>query len=200
MDPSDDGKMSKVEKKLIKGNKKHMAKHGKKKEPEEAKKHAIIVTCMDARINPLNFGDFKDDQVYVCRNAGGRYTDDMSRSVTMAVRLFAVDQVLVVHHTDCGLEKVSDPEMRKLFAESLGPGHLHGDTASGKDNRDKYHHSDNVAYLAFEDLEKSVIDDVFKFRQDALFSKHVSLSGYIYNIETGELHKVKKATSPGEKC
>ena len=186
-------KLKKVEKHLIKGNKKHVEKHCHKHDPEEAKKHAIILTCMDARIDPLSFGDFGYDDVYVCRNGGGRATDDMIRSIVLAVRLFAADHVFVVHHTDCGLEKVSDPHVRELLYESLGPGHLNGDTESGKDNRDKYHQSDYVAFLAFEDLKRSVTDDLGKLRQNPLLSHHVTLSGYIYDVDTGKLTPVGKA-------
>lgn len=185
---------SKVEQKLLKGNKKHVAEvaaSGRKCGGEEASRHAIILTCMDARIDPLQFGHFGYDQVYVVRNAGGRASDDMIRSMILTIRLFAVEEIIVVQHTDCGMEKVDDPTVRHLLHETLGPAHL-GDKVKGHDkgNYDKYHQADYIAFLAFPEVEQSVVNDVAKLRQNPLISKKVKLAGYVYDVETGKLRKI----------
>lgn len=189
--------------KLVKGEKLMVKDHDKNRDKcdsEEPSKHAMIITCMDSRINPLSFGDFKLGQVYVFRNGGGKVSDDAVRSTVLAIRLFAIDTIFIVQHTDCGLEKVSDTEMRHLLYKSLGPAHLGEDVSKEHGNRDKNHNSDYVAFLAFTDLEKSVIHDVFRLRQQPLISERVSIFGYIYNVETHKLYRVKEASSPGKVC
>lgn len=180
---------------ILAGNEIYVKKSHHHCESEEAKKHAVIITCMDSRISIPDLIHLKPDQVYVLRNAGGRITDDMVRSSAMAIRLFKVDIISIIHHTDCGLEKVDDQQMRQLFRENLGPSHLH-DHEVQKHNRDKYHSSDYVAFLAFEDLEQSVINDVARLRENALISKKVGILGYVLNIKTGKLKLVAK--SPGK--
>jgi len=180
---------------ILAGNKIYVKKSHHHCESEEAKKHAIIITCMDARIVVTELIHLKPDQVYVLRNGGGRVTEDMVRSAALAIRLFAVDIVCIIHHTDCGLEKVNDLEVRQLLRENLGPSHLH-DHEVQKHNRDKYHHSDYVAFLAFENLEKSVVNDVGILRENPLISKKIGILGYVLDIKTGKLTLVAK--SPGK--
>lgn len=193
--------MEKTEKEIAKGNDKyveHLKKCHHKHESEEAKRHGIMITCMDARIDPLALIGFEMDEIYVLRNGGGRITEDMIRSAVLAIRLFAAEIVYIIHHTDCGLEKVDDPQVRQLLYESLGPAKLDSDDKHKHDkhNNDKYHNSDYVAFLAFKDLEQSVIDDVARFRQNSLVSNKVDILGYILNIDTGKLKLV--ATSRGK--
>ena len=159
---------------------------------EEATGHFAILTCMDSRIDPNDFAGLNPGVAYVLRNGGGRATEDMIRSLVLSTRLFGVDEYYVVHHTDCGLEKVTDPEVRSLLRENLGPCTIEGGCEhSGRGNRDKFHQSDYVAFLAFEDLKQSVIDDVHILKNHPLVSKHVKVYGYIYDVHTGKLCKVK---------
>lgn len=178
-------------------NKKHVELHSHKHQPEEAKTHTCVISCMDYRLNGLDFG-----KSYTCRNAGGRVTDDMIRSEVLTTRLFAVDTVIIVHHTDCGMEHVDDPTVRKLLQKNLGPARLGEHTPHDKHNSDKYRQSDYVAFLAFEDLEQSVIDDVVRLRNSLIVSKKITILGYIYDVDTGKLTKVKKACEIGkpEEC
>jgi carbonic anhydrase len=185
--------MSKCEHKIVKGNKKHVSRHSGKHESEEASKHVAIISCMDARIPTLEVLGFKQGQAYLCQNGGGRASDDAIRSVVLAIRLFAVDTIIIMHHTDCGLEKVDDPHVRRLLRETLGPAQLGDKTGIDKNNRDKYHQSDYVAFLAFENLEKSVLDDVAKLRENPLVSREITIYGYIYDVDTGVATKVCKS-------
>ena len=184
-------KAKKFEKKILKGNKKYAEKHGKTHEPEEAKSHTIIITCIDYRIDTNDFLGLKpSDRTFVFRNAGARVSDDAIRSILLVVRLFAVDQIIVIPHTQCAMEKVSDKKVRELLRESLGPGHLHGDTASGKHNRDEFHQSDYISFLAFENVEQSVRNDIAKLKQNPLISQNIAISGYVYDVDTGEIKSV----------
>lgn len=190
--------LTSLEKDILAADKKYAAHFHKSSLTEEAKRHVAILTCMDARLNIDAFTGLKLGDAYILRNAGGRASDDMIRSLVLATRLFAVDEYFVVHHTDCGLEKVSDPEMRELLQKNLGPCKLHEKCPKAPDNRDRYRESDYVAFLAFEDLEKSVIDDVVRIRSNPLVSKHVTIHGYIYDVDSGELHPVRAANEKGK--
>lgn len=183
-------------KELLKGNKKYLEKKCHDKDlTEEATRHDILITCIDARIDPLALGHFKVGQTYVMRNAGGRATDDMIRSAVLAIRFFKADTIYLVQHTDCGMEKVDDPEVRKLLGQNLGPAHLH-DHHVEKHNRDKYRQSDYVAFLAFKDLRESITDDVYRLRSNKLISEKVHILGYMLDVKTGKLELVAK--SPGK--
>lgn len=161
-----------------------------KHQPEETPIHAIIIQCMDWRIQSFEIDGFKSEECYIIRNGGGRVTDDAIRSAVLAIRLFAVDKVFIIHHTDCGLEKVSDPQVRELLHKSLGPAHLGDKIEFDKHNFDKYRQADYVAFLAFESLEQSVVNDVVRFRQNVLVSERVAVSGYVYDVDTNELKRI----------
>lgn len=182
-----------IEYQIERKNKKHVELHPHKHQPEEAKTHTLVISCMDWRLNDLDFGPS-----YTCRNAGGRATDDMIRSAALTIRLFAVENIIIVHHTDCGMEKVDDPTVRKLLQKNLGPGHLGEHLHYDKHNSDKYQESDHVAFLAFDDLEQSVINDVVRLRRSPIISNKVTIFGYIYDVDTGELIKVKRACEIGK--
>lgn len=165
---------------------------------EEATKHFVILTCMDARIDVEDLAGLHPGEAYILRNAGGRATDDMIRSLILVTRLFAVDEYFIIHHTDCGLEKIDDSQVRQLLRENLGPCTLDGTCERNPNNRDRFHQSDYVAFLAFENLKQSIIDDVYKVRTNTLISKKVRIHGYIYDVHTGKLHEVKEASKIGQ--
>lgn len=173
---------------------------GPVRSPEEPKRHCAISTCMDRRIRTEEFtSQLGVDDAYICRNAGGRTTEDTIRSISAAIRLFAVDTIFVVLHTGCGLEAVTDIQYRHLLHENLGPATLDSKFKRPYDprNSDKYRVADNIAFLSFKDLPRAVVDDVAKLRMHPLISPKVRIYGYFLDIESGELHEVKVASEIG---
>jgi len=84
-----------------------------------AKDKAIVLTCMDPRIILEDIMDFESGDMYVIRNAGGLATDDMLRSLVIAYKLLAANQIFVIQHTDCGMQKFTNHVMSKLLDETI---------------------------------------------------------------------------------
>src|SRR4051812_36397629 len=83
-------------------------------------RHLAVVTCMDARIDVFAVLGLHLGEAHVIRNAGGRVTDDVLRSLALSAHVLGVDTVVVMQHTKCGLAGVTDDELRKLTGADLG--------------------------------------------------------------------------------
>src|SRR5512132_1042427 len=105
-------------------------------------RHFAILTCMDARLDPAKLLGLAEGDAHVIRNAGGRASDDAVRSLVISQQLLGTQEVLVIHHTDCGMLTFSNEDMHKLLRSRFGadPG--------------------RTDYLPFRDLAQSVRDDV----------------------------------------
>ena len=140
--------------------------------PAPPARKVAVVTCMDARLHPEQFLGLQLGDAHVIRNAGGRVTEDAIRSLVISERLLGTEEVVVVHHTDCGMLTFRNEDLTAKIKEDLGV------DASGHD------------FLPFSDLEESVREDVEKIRASALIPDDISVSGAIYDVKTGELRKV----------
>ena len=131
-----------------------------------------VITCMDARLHPEKFLGLDLGDAHVIRNAGGRVSGDAIRSLVISQRLLGTDEVVVVHHTDCGMLTFSNEDLVTKIREDLGA------DASGHD------------FLPFGDLEQSVLDDVEAVRSSELIPDDIPVTGAIYEVETGRLKEV----------
>src|SRR5579884_669790 len=86
-----------------------------------------ILTCMDARMDPVQFAGIAPGEAHVIRNAGGRASDDAIRSLVISHKLLGSREWFVIHHTRCGMETFTNETMRKLLAESLETATLTGE-------------------------------------------------------------------------
>jgi carbonic anhydrase len=132
-----------------------------------------VLACMDARLDPSAILGLKDGDAHVIRNAGGVVTDDAIRSLAISQHLLGTDEVLLIHHTDCGMTKVTDEE----FAERL-------ERQAGR--------RPNWSALAFPDLEASVRESLRRL-DESPFLRHSSARGFIYDVQTGGLREVNSA-------
>lgn len=137
-----------------------------------ARKIAIL-TCMDARIEPMKLAGFKTGDAHIIRNAGGRASDDAIRSLIVSNRLVGTNDWLVIHHTGCGIENMTQEKMTAL--------------ANGPSNSSE---GDYINWLTFGDRTGSVRDDVKRLREHPLTPPDVTVTGFIYDIETGLLTEV----------
>lgn len=137
-----------------------------------ARKIAIL-TCMDARIEPMKLAGLKTGDAHIIRNAGGRASDDAIRSLIVSNRLVGTNDWLVIHHTGCGIENMTQEKMAAL---ANGP----GNSSEG----------DYINWLTFGDRIGSVRDDVKRLREHPLTPPDVTVTGFIYDIETGLLTEV----------
>lgn len=183
--------MDLIQKKILEANKAYADKY--EAQPSPIKKFAIL-TCMDARLDPVRFAGLVED-AYIIRNAGGRASDDAIRSLVISYKFLGSKEWFVIHHTDCGMNKLDNGVIGCLFEESLEAAE---ETEEGWKNTCSEGGSLEGHYMNFlpiADIKQAIIDDVWRIRNHPLVSPHVSISGYIYDVATGLLHEVPEATS-----
>jgi carbonic anhydrase len=139
-----------------------------------ARKVAVLV-CMDARIDPAKALGLQEGDAHVIRNAGGRAADAL-RSLVISHELLGTREIVVIHHTDCGMLTFSNDDIRAKFHDELGP------TADAPANA--------IDFLPFADLDQSVRDDVATIRNSPLIPRDISVTGFVYDVATGGLREV----------
>ena len=131
-----------------------------------------VLACMDARLDPAKALGLDEGDAHVIRNAGGRASDDALRSLVISQHLLGTREVIVVHHTDCGMLTFTNDDLRAKLREAFGV------DASGTD------------FLPFADLEQSVRDDMATIRSSPLIPADVAIAGYVYDVRSGKLAEV----------
>ena len=132
-----------------------------------------VLACMDARLDPAKALGLEEGDAHVIRNAGGRASADALRSLIISQQLLGTTEVVVIHHTDCGMLTFGDEELRRRLQERFGA------DASGLD------------FLPFADLAQSVRDDVAAIRASPFIPEEIPVSGFIYDVRTGRLQPVE---------
>ena len=140
--------------------------------PMPPARKVAVVTCMDARILPSRALGLEEGDAHVIRNAGGRAQDAL-RSLIISQRLLGTREVVVIHHTDCGMLTFKNEDLRAQMKRELGA------DASGID------------FLPFADVEKSVRDDVAALRDSPFIPRDVPVRGFVYDVRTGRLTEVR---------
>jgi carbonic anhydrase len=161
-------------------------------------RHFAILTCMDARLDPAKYAGLSEGDAHVIRNAGGRASDDAIRSLVISYKLLGTREWFVIHHTDCGMETFTDDIMRGLLASSLKTASV---DASGWHDSGKGPGSTEgnyIDWLTIPDQEKSVLQDVQRIRNHPLVPDDIPIYGYIYDVKSGKLVEVVKATEAGK--
>ena len=128
---------------------------------------------MDARFDPLRALGLRAGDAHIIRNAGGRASDDAIRSLVASCLLLGTTQVLVIHHTDCGMMAATNEDLRNEVRRRLGV------DASGID------------FMTFTDLEQSVRDDIESIRSSPFLPAELAVSGSIYDVRNGRLREVE---------
>jgi carbonic anhydrase len=130
-----------------------------------------VLACMDARLDPYRLLGLERGDAHVIRNAGGMATDDAIRSLAISQRLLATEEIVVIHHTDCGMLTFSDPAWRAELAAETG--------AAPPWDAD---------YPA--DLEAGVRETLARLRASPFLLHRDRISGFVYEVETGALREV----------
>ena len=153
-------------------NEQYAAQFGAGDLPIPPARKVAVVTCMDARLQPEKFLGLELGDAHVIRNAGGRVSDDAIRSLVISERLLGTDEIVVIHHTECGMTTFRNEDIAAKIKEDLGV------DVSGQD------------FLPFSNLEEGVLRDVEKVRASELIPNDITVSGAIYDVKTGELREV----------
>jgi carbonic anhydrase len=162
-----------VAQELLAANAQYAAGFTKGDLPMPPGRRVAILTCMDARIDPAKALGLTEGDAHVIRNAGGRASADALRSLAISQRLLGTREVVVIHHTNCGMQTFTNDELRARLRAELGAD------------------ASEVDLLPFSDLEASVREDVAAIRESPLVSRDVTVSGFFYDVRTGRLHEVR---------
>jgi len=127
---------------------------------------------MDSRLHVAHALGLALGDAHILRNAGGRVTDDTIRSLVISEQQLGTREIVVLHHTDCGMQGLSNEDFAKQLERHLGV------DVQGKD------------FLPFSDVEESVREDVMKLRNSPLIPDDIEISGAIYDVDTGRISEV----------
>lgn len=157
-----------------------------------------ILTCMDARLDPAKYAGLAEGDAHVIRNAGARASDDAIRSLVISHKLLGTKDWFVIHHTNCGMELFCDEIMGDLLEDSLATAAFDGKSWSNPQHGGGCAAGHFIKWHTIKTQEESVAQDVARIRSHPLVPKNVPIYGYIYDVRTGKLIEVPKATAIGK--
>ena len=139
----------------------------------QPRRRLAVLACMDSRILFERCLGLKPGDAHMIRNAGGIATEDAMRSLIVSHHLLNTQEFIIINHTDCGLLKVREDELKQKLSEKMGtsadaPAHFH----------------------AFDDLEENVRQQVRRVKAHPWIPKHIPVRGFIYDVKTGALQEV----------
>ena len=134
-------------------------------------KRIAIVACMDARLNPFGLLGLQEGDAHVIRNAGGVITDDEIRSLAISQRLLGTEEIMLIHHTDCGMLTFSDDEFRRQVQEETGI-------------------KPQWPCETFDDLEEDVRQSIARVKASPFIPRKEHVRGFVYEVETGRIREV----------
>jgi carbonic anhydrase len=153
-------------------NAKYAADFSKEHLPTSPAMKIAIVTCMDARLETAALLGLEDGDAHVIRNAGGVVTDDVIRSLTISQRLLGTREIMLIHHTDCGMLTFTDAELKEAIQKETGI-------------------RPPFAIDAFPDLEDDIVQSIARIKASPFVVHKDAIRGFVYEVETGRLREVK---------
>lgn len=160
-------------------------------------RHFLILTCMDARLDPAKFAGLTEGDAHVFRNAGGRATEDAIRSLVVSHKLLGTQEWFVIHHTDCGMELFDDETIAKLLQTSLSTAQYNGKSWHNQREEGGSPEGQFIKWLPISDPKSAVVEDVDRIRNHPLVSSEVAIYGFLYDVKTGGLIEVEEASAIG---
>jgi carbonic anhydrase len=156
---------------LLGNNEAYAASFDKGDLPLPPGKKVAVVACMDARLSPYGVLGLKEGDAHVIRNAGGVVTDDGIRSLAISQRLLGTEEIILIHHSDCGMLTFSDDQFKRQIQEDVGI-------------------KPPWAVEAFGDLDEDVRQSVARIKASPFIPKKDSVRGFVYDVSTGKLREV----------
>ena len=157
---------------LLQNAEQYAASFDKGELPLPPAKHVAVLACMDARLNPYGILGLQEGDAHVIRNAGGVVTDDEIRSLSISQRLLGTEEIILIHHTDCGMLTFKDDEFRHQIELETGI---------------------KPAWAAetFGDLEEDVRQSIARIKNSPFVPKKDHVRGFVYDVDTGRLDEVR---------
>ncbi|MFS9093974.1 carbonic anhydrase [Streptococcus sp. Marseille-Q3533] len=154
---------------FLKANQAYVELHGDLHLSIKPKTKVAIVTCMDSRLHVAPALGLALGDAHILRNAGGRVTEDMIRSLVISQQQMGTREIVVLHHTDCGAQTFNNEDFQEHLKCELGV------DVSGQD------------FLPFQDIDESVREDMKLLRECPLIPDDVIISGAVYDVDTGRM-------------
>ena len=139
--------------------------------PTPPRKQVAVVTCMDSRMDIFALLGLNNGEAHIIRNAGGVVTDDVIRSLAISQRKLGTREIIVIHHTECGMLTFTDDEFRETLRQETGM-------------------KPPWSPESFADLDAEVRNSLNRIRNSA-FIQHKHARGFVYDVDTGRLREVR---------
>ena len=156
---------------LLKNNEAYAESFDKGDLPIPPAKKIAVIACMDARIVVNRILGLEEGDAHVIRNAGGVVTDDEIRSLAISQRLLGTEEIVLIHHTHCGMQTFTDDEFKRQIQQDTGI-------------------KPEWAAEAFDDLEEDVRQSKARIEASPFIPNKGSIRGFVYDVETGRLREV----------
>jgi carbonic anhydrase len=156
---------------LLQNNEAYAASFDKGDLPMPPGRKVAVLACMDARVSPFAILGLQEGDAHVVRNAGGVVTDDAIRSLAISQRLLGTEEIILIHHTDCGMLTFSDDEFKRSIQDDVGikPG---------------------WAAEAFSDLDEDVRQSIARIEASPFIPHKERIRGFVYDVTSGKLREV----------
>src|ERR687884_2105048 len=151
---------------LLRNNERYAESFDKGDLPMPPGKHVAVVACMDARLNVYGMLGLKEGDAHMIRNAGGGITDDEIRSLIISQRLLGTREIILIHHTDCGMLTFSDDEVKGQIQEEVGI-------------------KPQFPLETFADLEEDVRQSIRRIQASPFVPHKESVRGFVYDVQSG---------------
>ncbi len=155
---------------FLANNKAYAGKFTKGSLPMPPAKQIAVVVCMDARLETGALLGLMEGDAHVIRNAGGVVTDDVIRSLTISQRLLGTREIMLIHHTDCGMLTFTDADLRQQILDETGI-------------------KPPFAMEAFTDIDADVRQSVARIKASPYIPHKDQVRGFVYDVESGQLRE-----------
>ena len=156
---------------LLENNSAYVAAFDKGDLPLPPSKKVAVVACMDARLDPNGVLGLHEGDAHVIRNAGGVVTDDEIRSLAISQRLLGTEEIVLIHHTDCGMLTFTDDEFKRAVQDEVGI-------------------KPEWSPESFTDLDEDVRQSIARIKASPFIPHKDSVRGFVYDVHTGALREV----------
>jgi len=145
----------------------------------EPKRRLAVVTCMDSRVDVFAVLGLKVGEAHVLRNAGGVITDDVVRSLAISQRRLGTREVMLIHHTDCGMQKITDDGFRAELQQATGV-------------------APAFAVESFTDLDGDMRQSILRVRRSVFVPHRDAVRGFVYDVDSHQLREIEVDDEAGQ--
>jgi carbonic anhydrase len=156
---------------LLSNNEGYASSFDKADLPVPPGRKVAVIACMDARLNVYGILGLQEGDAHVIRNAGGVVTDDAIRSLAISQRLLGTEEIILIHHTECGMLSFTDDDFKRQIQEDTGI-------------------KPAWAAEAFGDLDEDVRQSIARIKASPFIPSKDAIRGFVYDVKTGRLNEV----------